>query len=766
MTEKSLVGRPVLRVEDERLLTVGGTFMNDVPMPGARHLVFVRSTVAHAKLLDVDTAEAARAPGVLRVFTGAEVDVEPLPPEIGPVNQAMTQPLMARDVVRFVGEPVAAVVADSVAQAQRAATLVRVRYEPLPPVVDPADAVTDQVLLHPDAGTNTALKLTFAKPAGRGDILADCEVVVRRHIVNQRVAASPLETRAAIAVWQTHDDLTLYAGSQAPHLWRDQVAKALGLAVDGVRIIVPDMGGAFGSKAFAGREDILLAWAARQLELPLRWSETRAENLMVGSHGRAQVQEVELGGTRDGRIQAYRLSVLQDTGAYPRISAILPFWTRTMVTGPYVVPKAKFTANSVATTTAPVGSYRGAGQPEATAALERIMDCYAAEIGMDPIEVRRRNLIPADKFPWTTLTRATYDTGNYQAALDRLMSEMDYPELRARQRELRADGAVEQLGIGVSVFVEMTGADTRSDVATVSISADGDVVVRVGTCGHGQGHATSWAMLAATELGVPLARIDMVQGDTGRVPEGGGGTGGSRSLQTGGLAVRAAAIALIEQEATRAATLLGGPVTFDPALAAFTGNDGRQCGWAELARDAGGIVECCATYQPTAATTSFGAHGAVVGVDVETGRVRVHRIVAVDDAGTILNPLIAEGQVHGGLAQGVGQALTELIGYTPDGQPVHRDLVDYAFIAAPELPSFDTVLMQTPTPVNPLGVKGIGESGAVGVPPAVQNAVVDAVSHLGVRHIDMPLTPERVWRAIQDSLDGRGSVCGSISDQP
>jgi aerobic carbon-monoxide dehydrogenase large subunit len=495
-----------------------------------------------------------------------------------------------------------------------------------------------------------------------------------------------------------------------------------------------------------------VAWLARRLDRPVRWAETRAEHMIAAGHGRGQWQEAELGGTRDGRVLAYRLSVVQDTGAYPRIGAILPFWTRTMLTGPYQIAKAKFTAASVVTTTTPVGSYRGAGQPEAVAALERMMDRYAAEIGMDPAEVRRRNLIPNDRFPWTALTRAAYDTGDYEAALDRVLAAADYPALRAVQRVRRAGGGTRQLGIGLSVFAELTGADARDEYGAVEVHADGRVVVYTGTCGSGQGHATTWAMLVADVLGVPVERISLVQGDTRLVPSG-GGTGGSRSLQTGGLAARQAAQALVTEALDRAGALLGGgPVDFDPESGRFRGGS-HDCGWADVAAAAGGALRAAATYTPSGGTCSFGAHLAVVEVDTETGRVEVTRIVAVDDAGVIVNPLLAEGQIHGGLAQGIGQALTEEVGYTADGQPVHRDLGDYAFICAAELPSFETVSMQTATPVNPLGVKGLGESGTVGVPPAVQNAVVDALSHLGVRHIDMPVTPEKVWRAIQRAAD-------------
>ncbi|MEV0005278.1 xanthine dehydrogenase family protein molybdopterin-binding subunit [Micromonospora sp. NPDC050980] len=742
----SLIGRPVRRTEDRVLLTTGGTYVDDVVVPGCLELVFVRSAVAHGRLRGIDTSAARRAPGVVAVFTAADVDLPPLPPEAGVLNQKMTTPLLADGVVRFVGEPVAAVVATGRAEAVDAAALVEVAVEALPPLVDPHEALTDALVLHPEAGTNMVLKLGFRRPAGRAELHEGAEVVIRQRMTNQRVAPCPLEARAGQAEWGP-DGLRYRAGSQAVHLWRAQLAAALGEPEERVRVVNGDVGGAFGSKAFASREDVLLAWAARRLDRPVRWAETRSESMVAAGHGRAQQQSAELGGTHDGRIVSYALDVVQDAGAYPRIGAILPFWTRTMLTGPYRIDRARFSSASVTTTTTPVVSYRGAGQPEAVAALERMIDLYAAEIGLDPAEVRRRNLLPPESFPVTTVTRARYDNGDYPAALRRVLAEADYPALRAEQRARRDRGDVCQLGVGLSTFVELTGADTRSEYASARLGPDGRVTVRSGTCPHGQGHGTAWAMLAADVLGVPVQRVDVVFSDTGAVPAG-GGTGGSRSLQTGGMAVREAALALVERGRDAAAGRLGVPgEAVEFADGRFRTTSGGDVGWADLADGDGLYAE--ATFQPSAATCPYGAHLAVVEVDVETGRVTLLRVVAVDDAGVLLNPLLAEGQVHGGLAQGAGQALVEEVRFAPDGTPLHGDLHRYAVVGAAELPSFDTVAMQTPTPVNPLGVKGLGESGAVGLPPAVQNAVVDAVRHLGVRHVDMPLTAERVWSAIR-----------------
>ncbi|GAA2191827.1 xanthine dehydrogenase family protein molybdopterin-binding subunit [Micromonospora lupini] len=752
----SLIGRPVRRTEDRALLTTGGTYVDDVRVPGSLELVVVRSTVAHGRLRGVDTDAARRAPGVVAVFTATDVDLPPLPPEAGVLNQKMTTPVLADGVVRFVGEPVAAVLATSRAEAVDAAALVAADIEALPALVDVEEALADGLVLHPEAGTNMVLKLGFRRPAGRAELHEGAEVVVRQRMRNPRVAPCPLEARAGQAEWGP-DGLRYRAGSQAVHLWRNQLAAALGEPEDRVQVFNGDVGGAFGSKAFASREDVLVAWASRRLGRPVRWAETRSESMTAAGHGRAQHQSAELGGTRDGRIVSYALEIVQDAGAYPRIGAILPFWTRTMLTGPYAISRAKFSSSSVTTTTTPVVSYRGAGQPEAVAALERMVDVYAAEIGLDPAEVRRRNLLPPESFPVTTVTRARYDTGDYPAALERVLAEADYPALRAEQAARRERGDVEQLGIGLSTFVEITGADTRSEYASIRVDDTGRFTVHSGTCPHGQGHVTAWAMLAADVLAVALDRVDVRHSDTATVAAG-GGTGGSRSLQTGGMAVREAALALVERGRDAAAVHLGVPRDdVEYTAGRFRSTAGHVVYWTELAA-ADDALSAEANFQPTAATCPFGAHLAVVLVDTETGQVTLRRVLAVDDAGVLLNPLLAEGQVHGGLAQGAGQALVEEVSFAADGTPRHGDLHRYAMIGAAELPSFETVATQTPTPVNALGAKGLGESGAVGFPPAVQNAVVDAVRHLGVRHIDMPVTAERVWTAIQEATDRPSSV--------
>jgi carbon-monoxide dehydrogenase large subunit len=751
----SILGNRVVRKEDPRFLTVGGRYGDDLRLPeleGALHVTFVRSTVAHASVTSVDTTEAASAPGVAAVITGADIDLDLIPPEMPMFNAAMKREWLATDRVRYVGEPVALVVTDERYQGEDAAELVLVDYEPLPVTVDPEQAALDENVLFPDAGTNTVVELMF----GRDDSLFDgCEVVVTRRIVNQRVAPCPLEVRASAARW---DDgkVTVWTSTQGAQGARDAVQASLGLGPEDVRVITPDVGGGFGAKIGAYPEEILLAWLARRLGRPVRWVESRTESMLNLGHGRAQVQTVTIGGSRDGTIDAYRLDVIGDSGAYPRMGAILPFLTRMMASGVYRIPKVECNSRSVVTNTTPTTAYRGAGRPEASAAIERAVDMFAAEIGMDPAEVRRRNLIPADAFPYSTPTGTVYDTGDYERALDLALEAAGYDDLRADQARRREARERVQLGIGLSVYVEVTAGPTPGgEDARVEVRPDGSAVVFTGTSPHGQGHETSWAMIASDELGIPMDRITVVWGDTALVPKG-VGTMGSRSLQLGGAAVQKAAIGVVDRARQLAADLLEASpddVVLDKVEGRFhvTGTPAVARTWAEVVAAAGEPgLGVDATFESTP-SFPFGAHVAVVEVDTETGMVRLTRMITVDDAGRILNPLIVEGQRHGGIAQGAAQALMEEFLYDEDGNPQTANFADYACISAAELPSFELVPMETPTPLNPLGAKGIGESGTIGSTPAVQNAVVDALAHLGVRHIDMPASPERVWRAIAEA---------------
>jgi carbon-monoxide dehydrogenase large subunit len=748
----SILGNRVVRKEDPKFLTRGGTYVDDLKIDGAARVTYVRSTSAHARIRSIDVDEARQAPGVLAVVTAADIDLDPLPLEMPILNQQMAQPWLAREVVRYVGEAVVAIVSETQAQGTDAAELVFIDYEPLPVLVDPEAALESSTILHPEAGTNASCDLLFGRDESLFD---DCEVVVAQRVNNQRVAPCPLEVRAAAARWEDSGRLTQWSSTQAPHAVRDALAQTFGLFEDEVHVISPDVGGGFGAKIGAYPDELLVPWLARRVGRPLKWAETRSESMVSMGHGRAQLQDVEIGGSRDGTITAYRLTAVQDSGAYPRFGALLPFMTRTMASGTYAIPKVEFNSRSAVTNTTPVVAYRGAGRPEATAAIERAVDLFADEIGMDPAEVRRRNLVPATAFPFTTPTGTTYDVGDYGRALDLALDASGYTELRKEQARRREAGEVRQLGIGISVYVEITNGVPGGEYASVEMREDGTALVKTGTSPHGQGHVTAWAMLVGEALGLSVDAVEVVHGDTDLVPRG-VGTFGSRSLQVGGVSAQQAAEQVVDKARQLAAKLLEADpadVVLDKVGQRFhvAGTPAVSKSWGELAREAAhepGGLSAEADFSPPGATFPFGSHVAVVEVDMETGKVTLERLVAVDDAGRILNPLLAEGQIQGGLAQGAAQALLEQVSYDADGNPVTANLADYTFVSAAEVPSFETVSMETPTPINPLGAKGIGESGTIGSTPAVQNAVVDALSHLGVRHVDMPATPERVWQAI------------------
>ena len=751
----SIFGNRVPRVEDPKLLSEGGTYVADLrvgELDGAAHVVYARSSWAHGTITSIDVDEARAAPGVLGVFTAADLDLGPLPPGSPMLNQAMPRPLLATGTVRFVGEPIAVVVAERADQAVDAAELIWADVEPLEAVIDPVIAASDATLVHPDAGTNTSLELAFG---GDDDIFESCEVVVTGELVNQRLAAVPLEGRAGAAAW-VDGRLWHWSSTQHAHGVRDTLADLYGMDKAAVRVITPDVGGGFGAKIGTTPEELLLGWLARQVGRPVRWGETRSENMMAMGHGRAQRQRIEIGGRRDGTVEAYRLTILQDSGAYPAIGSVLPYLTWMMAPGTYAIPRVSVSSRSVVTNTMSTVAYRGAGRPEATAAIERAMDLFALELGLDPTEVRRTNLIPADAFPYTTATGVLYDVGDYERALDLVLAAAGYEELRAEQARRRQAGEVVALGIGVSLYVEVTAGPTAgSEHARVVIGADGSATVYTGSSAHGQGHHTAFSTLASEELGIPSDLITVVHGDTDLV-ERGEGTMGSRSLQLGGSAVFQASVDVVAKPKQRAADLLEAnpdDIVLDKGEGRFhvAGTPAIARTWAELAatRAADDPLGAAADFGATQPTFPFGAHVAVVDVDTETGQVWLRRHIAVDDAGRILNPLLAEGQRHGGIAQGAAQALMEQVAFDADGNPVTSNLADYAAISAAELPSFELVEMETLTSLNPLGAKGIGESGTVGSTPAVQSAVIDALAHLGVRHVDMPASNERVWRAIQ-----------------
>jgi aerobic carbon-monoxide dehydrogenase large subunit len=752
----SFLGNRVVRKEDEGFLTVGGSYVDDLDLPAALWIGFLHSPVAHASVARLDVAAARTSTGVVEVLTGADLGLPPLPPELPMINPAMTRPLLCDGKVRFVGDLVAAVVAESRAAAVDALELIEVDYEPLAAVVDPEEALAGTTLLFEEAGTNVAFEAAFGHDESLFD---DCEIVVNHRIVNQRLAPCPLEVRAAAARVEGDGRLTVFVSSQAPFALRDVIARELDLEPGAVHVVSPDVGGGFGSKAASYPEELLVAAIASRLGRPVRWAETRSESMVSLGHGRSQIQKMTIGGTRDGRVLAYRLEIVQDAGAYPAIGAFLPMLTRMMLTGTYAISKAECDFTSVVTNTTPIVPYRGAGRPEATAAIERAMDLFAAEVGIDPAEVRRLNLVAGtDPFPYTSATGTEYDIGNYDVALARLLGASGYTELREEQKARRERGDPVQLGLGLSVYVEITNGIPGSEFSSVEVRPDGKVVVKTGTSPQGQGHNTTWSMLVADELGISLEDVEFVHSDTDLVARG-VGTYGSRSLQMGGVAAKQAAVQVVAAAKELAAELFEASaddivVARDGGGLHIAGSPVARRSWAELATAAvekGKPLLAEVDFAAPGPTFPFGAHLAVVEVDLETGRVALRRLVALDDAGRIVNPLLAEGQIHGGLAQGAAQALLEEFAFDERGNPLTSNLADYLFISATELPSFETVAMETPTPRNELGAKGIGESGTIGSTPAVQNAVVDALSHLGVRHVDMPASPERVWRAITDA---------------
>ena len=749
----SILGTRVQRREDPALLQGRGRYvanLDDPRLSGALTLSYVRSPIAHAEVTGIDVSEAVAMPGVVAVYTAADLDLPAPKVRLPWVRPEMCRPWLATDRVRFVGEPVAVVVAATAAQALDAAEMVVVDYEPLDVVVDPFAALAAGA---PSLFGDTNLACEFSESEPDPELFAGCDVVVEGRAVNQRLAAAPLEGRAVAAVWDG-DLLTCWLSSQSPHGARAGFVGALGVAEEQVRVIVPDVGGGFGAKIGSYPEEILVAWIARRLGRPVRWVETRTEDMLALGHGRDQHHSFTIGGSRDGRILAYRLDIVANAGAYPSMAAFLPRFTRLMAPGTYDIARVESNARVVVTNTNSIEAYRGAGRPEATAIIERAVDMFAAEIGMDPVEVRRINLLASHGQPITTVAGATYDAGDYIGALDAVLAAADYDGLRAEQARRRDAGEAPLLGIGVSTYVEITaGGGVPTEYAAIRMESDGSVVVATGSSPHGQGHETVFASLVADELGIDPDRVTVIHGDTGLVARG-GGTAGSRSLQLGGAAVFSAARQLVDigrEVASEQFEAAVEDVVFDAGRFHVAGSPAIAVDWDDLAAHAADRLTLDTDFRAPGPTFPFGAHVSVVEVDPGTGLVRIVRHLACDDAGVIVNPLLAEGQRHGGIAQGIAQALCEEFRYDDDGNPQTSTFADYTFISAVELPDFELVDHVTPTPYNPLGAKGIGESGTIGSTPAVQSAVVDALAHLGVRHVDMPATPERVWRAIQDA---------------
>lgn len=756
----SILGNAVLRREDPTLLTGSDQYYDDLDVPGITHLHFVRSPFAHATLGPIDTSEAEAIPGVVGVWTAESLEMADFqgfpmfPPEFN-------RPVLAKGKVRFVGDIVAVVVAESREAAADAAEAVIVDYEPLSAVVDMEAALADDApVLFEAHGSNLVFETAIG---GDEDPLEGADRVVEGRIVSQRLAGVPMETNGCVAV-PDGDDITVWISSQNPVAVRDAIVGQVGLDADKVRVAAPMVGGGFGPKAGPYVEFFITTRLAKDLGRPVKWTEERSENMVSMAHGRAMVLYSKLGLTNDGVITGIDIDVVADAGAYPAIGAFLTVFTQSMSQGVYQIPKLRYHARSAATNTTFTAAYRGAGRPEATQMLERIIDMAADELGIDPAEIRRRNFLQPGDFPLTTHGGANYDSGEYEKALDAVLEAADYQSLLAEQAERRASGDPKQLGIGVSAYVEVTApAGLHVEYGAIEVNDDGTVTARVGTSAHGQGHVTAFSMIVSDMLGVPMEDVTVLQSDTAEIPRG-AGTMGSRSLQTAGSAVHVASETVLGKAKELAAHLLEASaadiVTGDGGLQ-VAGVPSSNVSWADLAAAANDDAKRPADMDPglaheldfdgSDATYPFGAHVSLVEVDTETGRVEMLRHIAVDDCGRILNPMLVTGQQHGGIAQGAAQALYEVVSYDDSGNPITSNLMDYAIPSAAELPSFETSNTETPSPRNPLGAKGIGESGTIGSTPAIHNAVIDAVSHLGVRHIDMPLSSQTVWAAIQSA---------------
>ncbi len=733
----------VKRREDPRLITGAGRFTDDVRRDGSLFAMFVRSPLAHARIVAIDREAAAAMPGVVAVF-GAE-DLAIKARAAFPSPEEMARPALARDVVRFVGDAVAIVIAQTREQAADAVAAVAVDYDPLPAVVDAEAALAAGApVIHQAKGDNAA----YESVLGERGALDGAEVVVRSRFVNQRLAPVPMEGNCVQAEPDGEGGVVLWTSTQVPFRVRDAVAEDLGLPESKVRVITGDVGGGFGAKLPAYPEQAVIAAAAIKLGRPVRWFEFRTENLTAMSHGRAQLQDVALGSKRDGTLVGLEASIIADAGAYPGLAIAQPLYTGQMASGVYALPKVDFHTRAAVTNTSVIAAYRGAGRPEATALIERAIDMLAAELDTDPAELRRRNLI-SGPFPYTTATGFTYDSGDYAKALDLALEAAGYAELRREQKARRQRGDAVQLGVGVSAYVEVTGIMTPMEHAEVRAESNGSILIHAGTTSSGQGHETAFAQLAAAVLDVPIESVTLAGSDTAQIRSG-DGTYASRSLQMGGSAVRGACITLVEtarQEAARRLEASVEDVEQRPGGFGVKGVPGASLTWAELASTAELAAE--EDFVQTDQTFPFGCHVAVVEVDIETGEARLVRHVAVDDCGTVLNPMLVEGQIHGGVAQGVAQALYEEFVYDDEGNPRTGTLTDYSLPTIGEIPFIETIQLETPTPHNPLGAKGVGEAGTIGSTAAVQNAVIDALSYLGIRHVDMPLHPMRVWEAIQ-----------------
>ena len=774
-----LVGQRVKRREDPRLIQGHGTYVDDVKIVGMRYAAFKRSDVAHGRIRSLDTTAAEAMDGVEAVFTGAQIAefLDPMP--IGTPFPSPEHRAVATDVVRYVGEPVAVVVATDRYAARDAADAIVVDYDIRPAVVDPEVAMTGHpTVIHADFDNNLAVALvpsgTGVSPDGRTvddtaieQAFADADVVVSQRMVNQRLAPNAMEPRGVVAHYERgKDTMTIWSSTQNPHILRTFIAMLNGMGEDQVRAIAPEVGGGFGAKINIYGEEYVVAALSKRLGLPLKWIEDRSEAFLATIHGRDILGYVDIAATRDGKVLGLKLRLIADVGAYNMLlTAAIPTLTMLMANATYDIPAIRTTLTEVFTNKTPTDAYRGAGRPEATYFVERGMDMLARRLGMDPAELRRRNFIPADRFPYATQMGAVYDSGDYAKALDRALANAGWQELQQQRDAARAEGRL--VGLGLAMYVEVCGLGPSASLPTggwehsqVTIERDGRISATTGASPHGQGNETTFAQMLADQFGVPLEHVRILHGDTGVVKQG-IGTFGSRSQAVGGTALHLAGAKVREKMAKFAAALLEAheeDLVFEDGRISVQGAPDAGKTFAEVAAYAyvpvplpagldPGLSEE-AFFEPANNTYPFGCHISMVEVDRDTGELALLRLVAVDDAGNLINPLIVEGQIHGGLAQGIGQAMIEEVRYGADGQPLTGSFMDYAIPRAADLPRFELDSTVTPTPVNPLGAKGVGEAGTLGSTPCIVSAAVDALSGFGVTHIDMMLRPEKLWQII------------------
>jgi carbon-monoxide dehydrogenase large subunit len=791
------VGQRVKRTEDPRLIKGLAHYVDDIRLPDTLHVAFVRSVYAHARITSIDTSAALAVPGVVAVYTGKDVGEK-----IGPVPCASALPdlkvpdyrVLAQDKALFVGHPIAAVVAIDRYAARDAADLVNVDYDDLPAVVDVEEAAKGSQIIHEKFGDNIAYKLT----SGEGDIdaaFASADRTLKQRVLHNRLAPIAMEPRGVLArYFPGEEELTVWSSTQIPHLLRTQLAIMIGIPENKLRVITPEVGGGFGSKLNVYGEEALIGWISVQLGKPVKWIETRRENIQATIHGRGQVGYIEVAFKNDGTINGLRYSVFADLGAYHQLlTPAIPTLTGLMLSGAYKIPAIQMNITACFTNKMATDAYRGAGRPEATYIVERALDLVAAELGVDPAELRRKNFPAASEFPFHTATGLDYDSGDYEAALNKAQQIAGYAALRDEQKKAREEGRL--IGIGVSTYVEICALGPSQampaggwESATVRIEPTGKVTVLTGASPHGQGQETSFAQIAADELGVDLNDITVIHGDTG-VVQYGIGTFGSRATAVGGTAVYVAIQKLKEKADKIAAHMLqadasrvsfeAGKYSLAQAQAAAGGSSepvvpvgeapaaalpqpetaGRTSLTiqeialaAHLAKELPPDTEpgLSATYffEPKNFTFPFGTHIAVVEIDRETGDIKFLRYIAVDDCGRVINPMLVEGQIHGGIVQSIGQAMFEEVVYDEQGQLITGTLMDYAVPRASHVPNFELDRTETPSPVNPLGVKGVGEAGTIGATPAIVGAIVDALAPFGVKHLDMPIKPEAVWRII------------------